>query len=155
MWHLASHRRWPNGVEYGIGEGAGQPAVRRTQQAEGSAKVWNITDRHPESRKTSARLFGPPFAPAFGVNGQISARVGMRDLALPNSTTIRSSLAGTELALADVLQGAGLSWVCASALAKCFIYKALIPTRCRSRSICTHANYRRNRRKRQARNSTS
>ncbi len=36
--------------------------------------------RHPEPRQRG-RAVGYPFAPGFGANGQISARVGVRDLA--------------------------------------------------------------------------
>jgi len=43
------------------------------------------TRRHPEVRKR-ASVFGPPFAPGFGVNGQ-SLRVGPRDLVLSFCTT--------------------------------------------------------------------
>ena len=38
--------------------------------------------RHPEPRKRGARFQGPIYAPHLRVNGQISARVGVRDLLL-------------------------------------------------------------------------
>src|SRR6478609_3944174 len=43
------------------------------------ASFTSFTDRHLEGRKR-ARVLGSPFAPAFGVNGQISGRVALRDL---------------------------------------------------------------------------
>jgi len=70
--------------------GAGSGPNQAVQNDGGRAAL--LMRRHPEGRKR-ARAVGHPFAPGFGVNGQISVLVGRRDLALldlsitPNGTT--------------------------------------------------------------------
>src|SRR5260370_24029618 len=47
-----------------------------------------VERRHPEPRQRG-RAVGPPFTPAFGVDGQPGARVGVRDLAFESKENTR------------------------------------------------------------------